>query len=317
MTAALQVRSVAVIGAGLMGHGIAQEFALHGLPVHLHSRTQASLEAALANIDANLQRLQRLGAAAPNAAAAVRPLLHPTRSLEEAVASADLVIESVPENLEVKRNLFARIAAAAPGQAVLASNTSSLMPSSFAAAADPSRVLVTHYVNPPYLVPLVEVVPCPQTSEATIDTVVTILREIGKSPVLLRKEAPGFVASRLQMALLREALEIVQQDIATAADVDAVLRTSLGRRWAVAGVFEVLELAGLDLVKSIADGLFPHLARGDRSPLLDRKVAAGELGAKSGAGFHSWSPERAEQVRTTIAHALLEIASWQREQEDG
>ena len=317
MTQALQVRSVAVIGAGLMGHGIAQEFALHGLPVHLHSRTQSSLDVALANIEANLERLQRLGAAAAGAPAAVRALLHPTRSLEEAVAEADLVVESVPEDLAVKRNVFARIAAAAPGHAVLASNTSSLMPSSFADAADPSRVLITHYVNPPYLVPLVEVVPCPQTAEATINTVISILREIGKSPVLLRKEAPGFVANRLQMALLREALEIVQQEIATAADVDVVLRTSLGRRWAVAGVFEVLELAGLDLVKSIADELFPHLARGDRSPLLDRKVIAGELGAKSGAGFHTWSPDRAEQVRTTIAHALVEIAGWQRKQEDG
>ena len=306
--------TVAVVGAGLMGHGIAQEFASKGIQVYLHSRSRASLDRALENIAGNIRRLRTLSALDDAASAALDSHLHTTTDLSEAVAGADVVFESVYEDLALKRDVLARIDADAPDHAILASNTSALMPSSFAdATGRPDKVLVAHYANPPYLVPLVEVVPGPATSPNSVDTMVRLLKQIGKTPILLRKEAPGFVANRLQMALLREALEVVRLGIADAEDVDAVLTSSIGRRWAVAGVFEVLELAGLDLVKSIADGLFPHLASGGHSTLLDQKVAAGQLGAKSGDGFRAWAPGRAEVVRTAIAQALVNIDNWQKE----
>ena len=242
------------------------------------------------------------------------PTCVPQRILRKAVADADFAIESVREDLAVKREVFARIDDHAPEHTIIASNTSALMPSSFAdATRRPDKILVAHYANPPYLIPLVEVVPTATTSEDSVAATVRLLRSVGKTPIVVRKEAPGFIANRLQMALLREALEIVHLGIGDAEDVDTVLKSSIGRRWAVAGVFEVLKLAGLDLVKSIADGLFPHLARGGNSTLLDDKVAAGDLGVKSGAGFREWTPARAESVRTTIARALVDIEAWQKE----
>ena len=314
MSSSEAVQSIAVVGAGLMGHGIAQEFASKGIDVYLQSRSQHTLDTALANIDDNIRRLRTLSALDATAAAALDSHLHTTTDIGEAVAGADVVIETVCEDLQIKREVFSRIDAAAPEHAILASNTSALMPSSFAdATRRPDKVLVAHYANPPYLIPLVEIVPSTATSPAAVEIIFRLLERIGKTPILIRKEAPGFVANRLQMALLREALEIIHLGIADAEDVDAVLKSSIGRRWAVAGVFEVLELAGLDLVKSIADGLFPHLAAGGHSPLLDKKVAAGELGAKSGGGFREWTPARADQVRARIAQALVNIDNWHKE----
>ena len=308
-----EIQRVAVVGAGLMGHGIAQEFALAGYQVQLHSRKRESLDKALENIYSNVERLALLGVLEPGAGEGLADRIQTTTRLEEAAEKADLVIESVYEDLQLKQKIFKELNALCPPQAILASNTSSLMPSAFAAgiqAAD--RILVAHYVNPPYLVPLVEIVPGQETSPTTVSTLCELLKKIGKHPIVIHKEAPGFIANRLQMALLREALEIVRQDIASPQDVDAVLKTSIGRRWAVAGVFETLELAGWDLVESITSGLLPHLASGPEAPLLREKIARGELGVKSGAGFYQWTPETAAELREKIAHALINIEKWQK-----
>ncbi|MCH8205574.1 MAG: 3-hydroxyacyl-CoA dehydrogenase family protein, partial [Chloroflexi bacterium] len=235
-------------------------------------------------------------------------------TLDDAVSDADLVIEAVYEDLSLKQRMFEQLDRTCPDRTVLASTTSTFPATQLAMATGrPDRVLVAHYINPPYLVPLVELVPGEGTSEETLGAVHGLLTGIGKQPVVLRKEVPGFISVRLQAALLREALSLVQSGAATPEDVDMVIRTSIGRRWAVAGVFEVLELAGWDVVSDIASWLFPQLESSSELPaVLRERVERDELGVKSGKGFYDWAPDSAEDLRRRIAHALVEIDGWDR-----
>ena len=308
-----EIRRISVVGAGLMGHGIAQEYALGGYDVVLHSRTQTSLDRALANIRANLERLIGLGLLTSEQAEQVPGRLRTSTVFEAAVQDADLVVESVFEDLALKREIFERLDRTCHERAILATNTSSLMPSRIAEATRrPDKVIVTHYTNPAYLVPLVEIVRAEGTSDATVETVSALLIRIGKRPILVQKEVPGFVLNRLQFALLREALWLVENGVATAQDVDVGIRSSIGRRWATAGVFEVLEVAGWDLVQDIASGLFPHLSSAETSEALRDKVDSEDLGVKAGKGFYDWTPESSEALKQRIAHALAETEKWTR-----
>lgn len=307
-----EIRRIAVVGAGLMGHGIAQEFALAGYEVHLHSHTKDSVQGATRNIRNNLERLMGFGLVTREQAESVPAKIHTSTVLTEAVEGADVVIESVYEDLALKHRIFRDLDRTCPDRTILASNTSTLMPSAFASGirrAD--RALVAHFSNPPYLIPLVEIVRGPATSEETVATMFALLAKIGKRPVILQKEVPGFIVNRLQGALLRESLWLVENGVATAQEVDTVIKNSIGRRWAVAGVFEVFEVAGWDLLLAMSSGLFPHLASSpDVSPVLKGKVERGELGVKTGQGFYDWTPESAQALKQRIAHALISIEQW-------
>jgi 3-hydroxybutyryl-CoA dehydrogenase len=173
----------------------------------------------------------------------------------------------------------------------------------------PDRVLVAHYFNPPYLLPLVEVVRHDGTSEQTVGEMVELLRRVGKTPVVIRKEAPGFVGNRLQAALFREAVSIVEQGIASAEDVDTVIRNGFGRRLAAAGIFEIWEIAGWDLVLTICEQLFPKIDSRTSVPLLLRQmVERGEIGTKAGKGFYEWTPESIKALQERIAQTLSTVA---------
>ena len=297
-----------------MGHGIALEFALAGYDVRIHSRSYESLQRAAARIRESLDRLVGLGRISREEADAAPKNINSSADLEQAVWDADIVIESVYEDLKLKQEVFRRLDELCSEHTILASDSTALMPGKLASATTRAdKVLVAHYINPPFLIPLVEVVPNPETSSDTVDTVSGLLKTVGKQPIVLRKEVPGFVASRLQVALLREALWLVENGVASAHDVDAAIKTSIGRRWAVAGVFEVLELAGWDLLSAVADGLMPHLASSTDAPLLREKVRLGELGVKTGRGFYDWTPESAEKLRRRIAEALVAIEDWSSE----
>jgi 3-hydroxybutyryl-CoA dehydrogenase len=304
------IQRIAVVGAGLMGHGIALELAAYGYDISLHDRDQSQLERARGGIAEGLARLVDIGRITPEEAAGTPARIAMEIDLRSAVAGADLVIEAVSEDIEVKRTVFRDIDAWAPRHAILASNTSTFMPSLLAAATTrPEQVLVAHYFNPPYLLPLVELVRGERTSDQTVATMRSLYEGIGKSPAVVQREAPGFVGNRLQMALLREALAIVDAGIASPRDVDTIIRTSFGRRLAVAGVFEVFEAAGWDLTLAVADQLFPAIDRSPEPPLsLREKVARGELGLKTGKGFYEWTPEEAAALRNRISNALAAIA---------
>lgn len=305
-----EIRKLAIVGAGLMGHGIAQEFALAGYEVHLCDLTEDKLKQAIKNIQANLQMLVQIGTIAQKQAESVLANIHPGTELKEAVAKADVVIEAVFEDLELKRELFQKLDRLCPEHTILASNTSSLMPSSLASATQrPDKVLVTHYFNPPYLLPLVEIVRHQATSDETVTTIYDLLTRVGKSPAIVRKEVPGFVGNRLQAALFREALSIVEQGIATPQDVDVVVKTGFGRRYAAAGPFEVFEMAGWDLVLAVAQYLYPDLESSTEIPaILSDKVETGQLGLKTGKGFYDWTPESADALRQRMGQVLVKLA---------
>ena len=305
------IRQIAVVGAGLMGHGIAQEFAAGGYDVRLTSRSKAGLERAEAQIRNNLDRMAALGVFDRSRTEEVMSRVHLCADMEDAVGQADLVIEAVYEDLPLKQRIFQRLDRACPAHTILASTTSTFGASQISTVR-PDRVLVAHYVNPPYLVPLVEVVPSPETADTTVAAIRELLTRLGKQPVVLTREVPGFISVRLQAALLREALSLVQSGAADAEAVDTVIKTSLGRRWAVAGVFEVLDLAGWDTVSDISSWLFQTLDRSEEPPAVLRdRVERGELGVKSSRGFYDWTPESAEELRRRIGRALVEIGRWQ------
>ena len=307
-----EIRQIAVVGAGLMGHGIAQEFALAGYEVYLNDLTEEKLQDALHSIRSNLEMFVKVGLASPEQAESVPARIHTGTVLTEVVSDVDLVIEAVLENLELKKEIFRALDEACPERTILASNTSSLMPSQFACATHrPDKVLVTHYFNPPHLLPLVEIVPSKETSEETVTVIHDLMTKVGKRPVLVQKEVPGFIGNRLQMALFREALSIVEKGIATPQDVDTVIKNSFGRRLSVAGPFEVYALPGWDLIHAVYQYLISDIDSSIEIPsILREKVERGELGVKSGKGFRDWTPETAEALRQRIAHALVNIAQW-------
>jgi 3-hydroxyacyl-CoA dehydrogenase len=300
---------VAVVGAGLMGHGIALQFALGGRDVWLNDLTEDALSRAMDSVRTSMGTLQAVGLVDGDAAVQALERVHTEVSLDKAVSGAGVVIEAVFEDLDLKRSVFKRLDAVSGGAAILASNTSSFMASQLAPETEhPERVVVANWWNPPYLLPLVEVVPGPNTASETVDTLCGILSAVGKSPVVLRKESLGFIGNRMQFALLREAVSIVEQGIASAEDVDTVVKTSFGRRLSVAGPLEVFDIAGWDTITAIVDQLFPEIERSPDTPdILRGMVDRGDLGLKSGRGFYPWTEESAASVRGRVAQALATL----------
>ena len=305
------IRGVSIIGAGLMGHGIAIEFALAGYDVRLHSRSEQSLDRARGMIKESLERLRDLGRVSGQQAESAPARIRMGTDLVEMVEDADLVIESIYEDIDAKTEIFRQLDELCADRTILASNTSSLLPSSLAAATTrPDKVIGAHFLNPPLFVPLVEVIPTAQTSEETTSIVMELLSSLGKQPLLVKREAPGFVVNRLQMALLREALWLVENGVASAEGVDKAISAGLGRRWATTGALQVLEAAGWDLIARVASDVFPQLSNSDDPSLLHDMVEQGNNGLKAGKGFYEWTPEKAEELRMRIAKGLVEIDKW-------
>jgi 3-hydroxybutyryl-CoA dehydrogenase len=279
--------TAAVVGAGLMGHRIAGILAGGGLAVRLTDARPDVLDGATPA--AGELAAERAVRRAPGPVTAVA-------DLAEAVRGVDLVIEAVVENLTVKQELFARLDSLAPG-AVLATNTSVLPVTAIAERVrDAGRVVGTHWWNPPDLIPVVEVVPGERTDPAIPERVITLLRALGKRPVLVRRDVPGFVGNRLQHALWREAIALVDEGIADAETVDLVVRNTIGLRLGCMGPIENADYVGLDLTLAIHEAVLPGLERStEPSPLLRRLVAAGRLGAKTGSGLLAW-PDGARQA---------------------
>lgn len=306
---ASDVKSVAVVGAGLMGHGIAQAFALGGFEVRFNDLTPERLQRGLDGIRANMDVfVQNDLASAPQAQRALRRI-RGTTELAEALQGVDFVVEAVFEDLGVKQQVFAQCEALCPSHTVLASNTSGLSVNEIARAAQaPERVIVAHFWNPPHLMTLVEVVPGRHTAPATVQLTCDVLRRCGKRPIVLQRDVPGHIGNRLQYALLREALYIVQQGIASAEDVDAVVELTIGRRLAVTGPLKSADLGGLDVFEAICSYLFGDLDNAtEPSGILTEPVSRGDYGAKTGKGIYEWPPER---LRETLAAREAELIRW-------
>ena len=288
---------IAVVGAGLMGHGIAQVFALAGHDVAITDSYAENLETVKARIATNLRDL------GDDEGAVSRVTPYP--DLAQAVRDADYVVEAVLEDLPLKQKLFAEIERYARPDAILASNTSVIpITAIMQGLKQRERAVGTHWWNPPFLVPLVEVIETQWTSPQTIAWTMQLHEAAGKKPAHVKKDVPGFIGNRLQHALWREAIALVEQGICDAATVDAVIKASFGRRLAVLGPLENADLVGTDLTLAIHNTVLPAIdSRPSPSPYLQKLVADGKLGFKSGEGFRKWSAgEQAALRAKVVAH---------------
>jgi len=302
-----RITRVAVIGGGMMGTGIAQVFAAAGHEVALQDVYEVALERAPGAISGNLTYLAENGLFAADKIEDAVGRVRTTTHLGDAVDGADFVVECVFEELALKQEVFEQLDGLCPPETVLCTNTSVMSITEIAAKAKrKERIVGTHFWNPPYLIPLVEVVRTADVAEVVVERTIDLLRRAGKHPIDCRKDVPGFVANRLQHALWREAISIVEHGIADAATVDESIRFGPGLRLPVLAPMENADMVGLDLTLAIHDYILPHLeSSGAPSPLLRERVAAGDLGFKTGRGFQDWSPEDADASRRRLVEYLV------------
>ncbi|WP_260864405.1 3-hydroxyacyl-CoA dehydrogenase family protein [Citrobacter sp. Marseille-Q6884] len=301
----MQTNHISVLGAGLMGVGIATHFARFGHDVWLYD-TDNNRIADIATVASGiLDELIATDAFADTDKTTVLSRLHGTGSLED-LAISGLLIEAIPERIELKHALYAQLEALIAPEAVIASNTSGLPPDALAAnLAHPERLLIAHFWHPPHFIPLVEIVPGTATKPEYLRELQQLLVSMQLEAVVLDRAAPGFVGNRLQFALLREALHIVKSGIASAEVVDQVMRASLGRRYAMVGPLEAADMTGLSTVQDICRHLLPELATGsDMMSLVAEKVARGDTGLRSGQGFYRWDDSRKEYIQQRREHQL-------------
>ena len=292
------VSTIAVVGAGIMGRGIAYAAALGGYRTCFQDASHEALDRSMDELSALLEKGVVLGKVDGAAAAAARKRLHPMRSLEDAAREADLVIEAVPEQIALKLEIFATLDRSAPPNAILASNTSSLSITEMAAATSrPAKMVGMHFFNPVHRMKLLEVVRGLETSEETIGAAVAVGERMGKEAVVVR-ESPGFVTSRINAMIGNEAFYMLQEGVASARDIDKALKLGLNHPM---GPFELVDLVGLDTRLSILK--FLHRTLGEKfrpCPLMEQYVAAGRLGRKSGRGVYDYaSGERASESVTS------------------
>jgi len=311
---AQDIKNISVIGAGMMGHGIAQIFASKNYNVYLLDIKKELLSKAIENIRLNLSVMARKGVGLESEIETTISRIKTTTSMDEATSAAQVVIEAVVENLELKQKVFKDLDQLCPPKVILATNTSVISITEIAAMAHTrARILGTHFWNPPYLIPLVEVVKGKETSAEVMETTYRLLKSVGKHPVKVMKDVPGFVGNRLQHALWREAISIVQNGIADSASVDDVIKKGFGIRLPVLGPLENADMVGLDLTLAIHDYVLKYLDSSPTpSPVLREKVEKGELGFKTGQGFHKWSAEEADRSRKGLFDYLLDWAQRER-----
>lgn len=291
-------KSIAVIGAGLMGHGIAQVFAVAGHTVKVYDRDFEALGTLRGRIEGNLRDL------ALDTAAAER--VTPAEDLGQAVAQVDVVFEAGPENLEWKQKFFQQMELMAPKSALLASNTSVIpITQIMSGLTTGQRAMGTHWWNPPYLVPLVEVIKTPQTDPRLAQEMFELLASIGKTPAMVEKDVPGFIGNRLQHALWREAIALVADGVCDAKTVDTVVKASFGRRLPVLGPLENADLVGIDLTLAIHKTVLPAInCTPGPSPYLQKLIDSGRMGMKTGEGFQKWTSEQQAELRARVLSHL-------------
>ena len=299
-------KKILVVGAGTMGHSIAQVFAQAGLAVDLVDTNSRVLETAISKIEANLATIKEAEGASPDEATSytkqVLQNLSATEDLAAVSETADFVFEAVYESVETKQEVISRLEDQISKDAIIASNTSVLDLFDEIRVAEPERLLCAHWFAPPHIVPLVEVVGGPETSAWAIDRTVSLLESVGKRPVVMRKFVPGFIANRIMMAMADAAEELIDSGACTPTEIDYAIKTSVGVRLGVVGIFQSLDFNGLDLIA------------GDRKleelpTYLRTRIEAGDLGVKTGRGFHEYdSPSEALRHRDlsylTVLRAL-------------
>jgi 3-hydroxybutyryl-CoA dehydrogenase len=300
-----QLQTVAIIGNGLIGHGVAQVFAAAGVSVRLIGHRAESLEAAVAKIRESLAEFARRGLLGPGVAEAALRRIRTSTRLDDA-AGAQLVIEAVPEDLPLKHAIFERLDSLCPPPAVLASSSGQPISRLIDRVRHRERAVAAHFWNPPQLIPLVEVCAGPETDPGVVPWVCDALARAGKQPVVLDREIDGFIGNRLQFALLREALALWAAGVASAEAIDLAVKTSFGRRLAVTGPLESADLGGLETFHAFCALLFPGLDASAAPPAaMAGLVRDGHRGFASGRGIYDWSGRDGRALVSLRAEALF------------
>ena len=295
------IKKIGIVGAGTMGAGVAEIFAQFGYTVILYNRSKAGMQRALERIRSNVASIE-------TATDTAEAKIYTTHDLAE-LAQVDLISESIAENLEVKQDIFRKLEEICDAKTLFTTNTSGLSISQIATAVShPERFAGMHYFNPPQIVPAMEIIKGKETSDATCEVLMDLAKQMQKQPILVQKDVPGFVASRLQFAVVREALHLVEEGIASPADIDAVMKHGLGLRWALLGPLEIADLGGLDIFNTVGSYVAKSMSNATDSPkVLQDLVAAGKLGAKTGSGFYDYPPGKASALIAERDEKLLEI----------
>lgn len=305
----MDIRSAVVAGSGQMGPGIAFTLASVGCETKIFARTEESVKKGVEAFDRILDVLCAEDCLAADRVAPIRGLVSGTTELESSVRGADLIIESIPENLALKQEFFSRVEAFCPEETILTSNTSGLPATSIAENLHrPERFAVTHFWNPPHLMPLVEVVKGEKTAMETVSLLSELLARAGKKPVAVLKDTPGQLGNRLFQALLREAIHIVEEGIASVEDVDSAIKNGLGRRFPVYGPLEHNDVVGLDTLYAIQSYISESLcSRQKPSELLKNMFDSGDLGVKTGKGFYDWKVRQGQELTDKRDRFLLDL----------
>ncbi len=303
------IRQVAVLGAGTMGSGIAFSFARNGLSVSLYDIDDSAVSKAQTDIRNMAETLESESEISEEEVNQISSRIKYYTSLPETVRECDFVTEAVVEDIEIKQKVFKKIAKQAPDEAILATNTSGLSITEIADSVEnPSRVVGTHWFNPPHIVPLVEVIHGDQTHESIATTVHTFLDKINKTPVMVKEDIPGFIGNRIQMAMMYEAFSLLEQGVADPAEIDRAVKAGFGFRLPSMGIFEKADQSGLDVHHDVESYLMSDLDRGtDPNPVVSRLVENGDYGLKSGQGVYDWENTTSQEVREERDKELLAI----------
>jgi 3-hydroxybutyryl-CoA dehydrogenase len=304
---------IAVIGAGLMGHGIAQIFATDGHRVCVQDLLPEVLATIKERVRSNLTGMAEFGLVDGGEIDSILARIETTEDLPDACSEADIVIETIVEDMSQKQELFVELDGLCAENTILCSGTSVMSITQIGSKANRrERILGTHFWNPPYLIPLVEVVRTEETADWCIGMIYNLMRDVGKEPVVVNKDVPGFIANRMQHALWREAFAIIDEGICDAETVDIAVRNSFGLRLPVLAPVTNADLVGLDLTLAIHDYILPHLdASPEPSKTLREKVAAQQLGFKTGSGFLNWSTKSIQATRDDLSTYIMETLARQ------
>ncbi|WP_259472936.1 3-hydroxyacyl-CoA dehydrogenase family protein [Clostridium estertheticum] len=305
----MSLKNITVFGPGMMGSGIAQVFAgCEELKVTIFIREKVEYDC-MDKIKANLAVFEEKEIITKGEINNILNRIVLTEDIEVAVKEADFIIECIPENMELKQNLFARLESICRPDTIFATNTSVMSITEISEKCNnKSRIVGCHFWNPPYLIPLVEVVKSDYTSEDVMNKTMALLKKAKKHPIRVGKDVPGFVANRLQHALWREAISIVERGIADAATVDEAIKFGFGLRLPILGPMENADMVGTDLTLSIHSYILKHLENSiEPSPLLKEKVEQGNIGFKTGKGFQEWTPAKVKESNDGLREYLIKV----------
>lgn len=309
-----EIRNVTIVGAGTMGHSLAQVFAQAGYSVWLNDIREGILTKARELIASNLQTLVETGSLEGSQQAPALNRIQTTTKMEEAVRDTDFVIEAIIEDQVAKKELFQNLDAICPPDAILASNTSHMDIFKFVETRRPDKVLITHWFAPPHIVPLVEIVRGPRTSQQTVDRVKTLLIQVGKKPIVISRFLPGFIANRLQSALTHEVLHLLDNGYATPEEIDLATKASFGLRMPILGLVKRMDYTGLDLVqKVISNATYQVPPQRTQSKTVDQLVAQGKLGVKTGGGYYEYGGRSTEEIMKERDIKLIKLRKFLQE----